>query len=81
MPDWVKDKPKRLAKIREARKALEAEARAAAAAETRRRAAAAQGRKKTGKTPKPPRDVPDGKAQRNFTDPESRILKTRDGFV
>ncbi len=24
---------------------------------------------------------PDGKAQRNFTDPESRIMKSKDGFV
>jgi hypothetical protein len=28
-----------------------------------------------------PKPEPDDKAQRNFTDPESRILKTRDGFI
>jgi Transposase DDE domain len=26
-------------------------------------------------------DVPDAKAQKNFTDPESRIMKSKDGFV
>jgi hypothetical protein len=25
--------------------------------------------------------VPEQKAQRNFTDPESRILKTKDGYI
>jgi transposase len=86
LPDWVADRQKRLAKIREAKAALEAEAKAAAEAEARARAAAearrkAEGRKKNGKTPAPPQDAPDGKAQRNFTDPDSRILKTKDGFI
>lgn len=86
MPDWMADKEKRLAKIREAKAALEAEAKVAADEETQRRAEAearrlAEGRKKTGKTPAPPRAEPDGKAQRNFTDPDSRILKTKDGFI
>jgi transposase len=86
MPDWVADKRKRLEKIAEAKAALEAEAKAAAEEETRRRAEAekkriAEGRKKNGRTPAPPKSEPDGKTQRNFTDPESRILKTRDGFI
>jgi len=86
MPDWVADKEKRLAKIREAKAALEAEAKVAAAEEEKRRQQAeekriAEGRKKTGKTPAPPKREPDGKAQRNFTDPESRILKTKDGYI
>jgi transposase len=86
MPDWVADKRKRLEKIAAAKAALEAEARAAAETETRRRAEAekkriAEGRKKSGRTAAPPKAEPDGKAQRNFTDPESRILKTRDGFI
>ena len=77
MPDWVADKEKRLAKIRVAKAELEAEARAAADEETRRRAEAeerriAEGRKKSGKTPAPPKNEPDGKSQRNFTDPDSR---------
>ncbi|MGH9611207.1 MAG: transposase, partial [Bryobacteraceae bacterium] len=86
MPDWVADKQKRLAKIRAAKAELEAEAKAAAAEEMRRREAADEqckkdGRKKTGKTPAPPKGEPEGKAQRNFTDPESRILKTKDGYI
>jgi len=86
MPKWIADKAKRLAKLREAKAALEAEAKAAAEAEARARAEAeekrkAQGGKKNGKTPEPPSDEPAGKAQKNFTDPESRILKTKDGFI
>src|SRR5580698_10561672 len=86
MPDWVADKQKRLAKIRAAKAELEAEAKAAAEEETRRRAEAeerriAEGRKKNGKTPAPPSAEPDGKTQRNFTDPDSRILKTKDGYI
>jgi len=86
LPDWVADKQKRLEKIREAKAALEAEAKAAAEEEMRRRADAeekrkAEGRKKRGKTPAPPKIEPEGKAQRNFTDPQSRILKTKDGYI
>ena len=86
LPEWVADKQKRLEKIRQARAELEAETRAAAEAEMKARAAAqeqrqAAGVKKTGKPPAPPKGEPDGKAQRNFTDPESRILKTKDGFI
>jgi transposase len=86
MPDWVADKQKRLAKIRQAKAELEAEARAAAEAESRVRADAekqrqAEGRKKPGKPAAPPKTEPDGKAQRNFSDPESRILKTKDGYI
>lgn len=33
-----------------------------------------------GREPKPPADKPDDKAQYNFTDPESRIMKTSAGF-
>ena len=78
MPGWVADKAKRLAKIREAKAALEAEAKAAAEAT---RATQARAPKRPGPKPKPPSEVPGDKAQRNFTDPESRILKTKDGFI
>jgi len=94
LPAWVADKQKRLEKIRQAKAELEAQARAAAEAEGKARAAAedkrkAEGGKKTGasaslkagKPATPPKAEPDGKAQRNFTDPESRILKTRDGYI
>ena len=86
LPEWVADKEKRLSKLREAKAALEAEAKAAAEEKARADAAAeeqrrAKGRKKPGKQAKPPSATPDGKAQRNFTDPESRILKSGDGFI
>jgi hypothetical protein len=86
MPKWVADKEQRIAKLRAAKAELEAEAKAAAEEERRRRAEAeekriAAGRKKNGFAPKPPSDEPDGTAQRNFTDPESRILKSKDGFI
>jgi transposase len=77
MPAWVVDKHKRLQKIAEAKAELEAQAQAAAEADEQR---ATKGRKKTGKPP-PPKAEPEGKAQRNFTDPESRILKTKDGYI
>ena len=60
MPEELAFREGRLQKIREAMAALEAEAQAAA------EQAEAEGRKQTG--------VPDDKAQRNFTDAESRIM-------
>ena len=86
LPDWVADKEKRIAKIRAAQAELEAVAKAMAEEEKRRRAEAgadreAEGRKRPGKEPAPPNEEPDPKAQRNFTDPESRIMKSKDGYV
>jgi len=85
LPDWVADKQKRLDKIRQAKAELEAEAQAAADEERRRRQKAQEERqaagRRNGKPAAPPKDEPPAKAQRNFTDPESRILKTKDGFI
>jgi len=86
MPGWIADKQKRLAKIREAREALEAEAAAAAAAKAEAERAAeekrkAENRKRSGPVPRPPSKEPDPKVQRNFTDPDSRVLLTKDGFI
>jgi transposase len=80
LPDWVADQQERLAKIRAAKAALEAEAKAAPPA------AGAEPGPSTGMTDHGrPRRAADGgppeRAQRNFTDPDSRVLKTRDGFV
>ncbi len=87
LPAELARRESRLAKIRAARAALEAEARAeaAAAAETAqaKRAARERQARETGRPPKgrPPQDVdptqavPAPRAQRNFTDPESRIMK------
>ena len=59
MPGWIADKQKRLAKIREARQALEAEVAAAAAAKAEAERAAeekrkAENRKRSGPVPRPP---------------------------
>jgi transposase len=86
MPDWVADKKRRAETIRAAKAALEAEAKAAAEAKVKEEAAAeekrqAEGRKKPGPKAAPPSGEPDPKAQKNFTDPESRIMKSKDGFV
>lgn len=76
MPAWVADKAKRLEKIRAAKAALEAEAKAQA--ETK---AAMPKRYRGGRKPKTEPGTPPDKAQRNFTDPQSRIMKGRDGFI
>ena len=86
MPDWVADKKKRAEKIRTAKAELEAEAKAAAAAKAKTEAEAdeqrkAAGRKKPGPPAAPPSSEPAAKAQKNFTDPESRIMKSKDGFI
>ena len=76
LPDWVTDKKKRRAKIREAMAALEAEAKAEADKK--------QAERDDDDTPRPrrpPRTTPKDKAQRNFTDPESRIMKGPEGYV
>jgi len=86
MPEWVADKKRRAERIRTAKADLEAEAKAAAAAKLKAEAEAAEkreaeGRKKPGPKAAPPSAEPDAKAQKNFTDPDSRIMKSKDGFV
>lgn len=70
MPDWVANKQKRLETIRRAKAELEAEA--TAGQEAKRQEPASEPSEKA---------VPKDSAQRNFTDSESRIMKTGDGFV
>lgn len=86
MPDWVADKQRRAEKIRQAQAELEAEAKAEAEAKLKAQAEAAEkreadGRRKGGRQAAPPSSGPDSKAQKNFTDPQSRIMKSKDGFV
>ena len=71
---------KRLAKIREAKAALEQEARERAEARKANRSkkeaqAAASGKSLPGPQANTSVKEPDGNAQRNFTDPDSRIMK------
>ena len=87
LPAELARRESRLAKIRAAKAALEAEARAAAARAAavalaklaaRQRQAETTDRKPPGcppQVPDPAQATPDPKAQRNFTDPESRIMK------
>jgi len=78
LPAWVASKQERLSKIRAARAALEAEAQAAAVSKTPTDGPDDQG----GPGPQAPEPAkPEPKAQRNFTDPQSRIMKTKDGFI
>ena len=64
----------RLRKIREAKAALEQEAREAAAAKQAANEAREAEGPRPGPKPQPPCADPAPKAQRNFTDPESRIM-------
>jgi hypothetical protein len=82
MPAWMRDKQRRLERIRAAKAELEAEARAAEAAKPNPGCKAdGSPRQRRGRKPKHPPGVPKPNAQRNFTDPESRIMKGHDGFV
>ena len=80
LPEELKRREDRLAKIREAKERLEAEARERAAEEQRQRDAAeaerqATGKKRCGKEPAPVDPTPKDKAQTNFTDPDAKIMK------
>jgi len=68
LPEELQRRETRLAKIQQAKKALEQRAKEKAAEEGRSEEAVKQAQ-------------PVDKAQYNFTDPESRIMKSGDGFV
>jgi transposase len=79
LPEELRFREERLAKILQAKARLEEQAKVAAAAERQRRAEAEAewtraGKKRPGKEPKPVSEVPDDKAQTNFTDPELKIM-------
>jgi hypothetical protein len=81
LPEELKRREDRMAKIREAKERLEAEARERAAEEQRQRDAAeaerqAAGKKRRGKAPAPVDPTPKDKAQTNFTDAEAKVMKT-----
>jgi transposase len=76
LPDWVRDKQGRLEKIREARARLEAEAQAQASQKGEEKKSGSPGRPRKNE-PGTPKDS----AQTNFTDPESRIMKSHNGFI
>ncbi len=74
LPDWVANKQQRLAKIREAMAALEDEA------QRKDPPPSDPDKPRRGRPRKHPPGVPKPKEQRNFTDPQSRIMRTPDGF-
>jgi hypothetical protein len=80
LPEELRFRQTRLAKIRQAKEALQERARAEAEKKRTERGEEeakreASGEKRKGPAPKPISDAPDPKAQINFTDPESRIMK------
>lgn len=82
IPDWVEAKIRKLARIRASKARLEEEARAEAERVKADREAreAELGHALSGVKPKALEGKPPDKAQSNFTDPESRIMKTRNGY-
>jgi hypothetical protein len=81
LPRELRFRQSRLKKIQEAMKALEEEA-LKEAAEKEKRRKDNEDRPRKGRPPKPPSKTPPDKKQRNFTDPDSRIMKdsTTKGF-
>ncbi len=87
LPDEIARRKERKAKIEEAVAVIESRHEEKLAQERReyeakvahRQAQRDQGRKPKGREPKEPSSGVDGKAQYNFTDPESRIMKAGNG--
>jgi hypothetical protein len=75
----------RLKKIQEAMATLEKRAKEQAEQESKDNKDDPDGKgpggKRRGRPRKQPKDLPADKAQMNFTDPESRIMKTANGFI
>lgn len=88
LPDDLRHREDRLRRLQECKAKVEAEREAArrgqeAKIEQRDAEEAATGRKKRGRRPKTPEAAAEEKAasKANVTDPESRIMKTRSGYV
>jgi transposase len=89
VPEEIARREARIEKLRQAREVMEERARERVAREKaehgaklaeRRARELATGRKARGREPAPPEEGPRDKDQYNFTDPESRIMKTGEGF-
>lgn len=79
LPDHLKTETQRLEVIRNAMAELEEEARRKAEAQQQERREKANKEGRTYRPRKDPKDaIPSPKAQRNFTDPDSRIMKNAD---
>jgi len=89
IPDEIKRREDRIAKLRQAKEVMEQRAKERLIEEqaayqeklaARQVKEQATGKKPAGKAPQPPKEGPRDKDQYNFTDPESRIMKMRGGF-
>ena len=80
-PAWMADKAQRLARIRAAKAALEAEAALDPADLDPDGPGPSSGMQQKGRPKRAEDGGPPDKAQRNFTDPDCRILPTKDGFI
>jgi transposase len=88
IPEEIQRRQERQAALRQAKVEMEARAYARFQADSasfeakmeRRQAAEESGKKPRGRAPKAPSAAPEAKDQVNFTDGESRIMKTKDGF-
>ncbi|MFH1484247.1 MAG: IS1182 family transposase [Chloroflexota bacterium] len=86
LPEGLGQHSERLKRLQEAKARLEKEAEESARVahqhlEQRQAEEAATGKKKRGKKPKALAPLPDEGAKANTTDPDSRIMKTRQGYV
>jgi transposase len=80
IPQELQRRQERIAKIKAAKQSIEDQAKAEAEAQRqaiqeKEEALEKEGKSRKGRKPKAPSDEPDSKAQRNFTDPDSPIMK------
>lgn len=80
-PAWMADKQQRLARIRQAKAELEAEAKTDPADLDPDGPGPSSGMQRSGRPRRAKDGGPPDQAQRNFTDPDSRIQPTKDGFI
>lgn len=86
LPEGLGQRANRLQRLREAKERLEGEAKAAAKMAQehlaqRQAEEEATGKKKRGRKPRVVEPTPEEEAKANITDPASRIMKTRQGYV
>ena len=80
-PDWMANKQRRLARIRQARAQLEAEAKSNPAELDPDGPGPSSGMQERGARKATPAGSPPDKAQRNFTDGDCRIMPSQGGFI
>jgi transposase len=86
LPEDLQDRDKRLARLKEAKQRLKQEAEEAVSKQAqkikqREEEERDSGKKKRGRKPKHPNEKPQMESKANTTDPQSRIMKTRTGYV